>query len=166
MVGRRERAGLQSVQVLFAGCRAVFDADPIGLRGGVNHYAYVHNPMSWIDPLGLSSCVLGRNMGARARDGMANHHLIPEELIKNKEYGVVFDRLKKIGWNGDGASNGIFLPGTKDLADKIGIPGHWSNHNKYTAQVEEKLIKLAENANKLSDIQLALGVKKIQDWAK
>ncbi len=122
--------------------------------------------MSWIDPLGLSSCVLGRNMGARARDGMANHHLIPEELIKNKEYGVVFDRLKKIGWNGDGASNGIFLPGTKDLADKIGIPGHWSNHNKYTAQVEEKLIKLAENANKLSDIQLALGVKKIQDWAK
>jgi len=30
--------------------------DPIGLAGGVNLYQYAPNPLSWVDPLGLSKC--------------------------------------------------------------------------------------------------------------
>ncbi|MFP1774401.1 DNA/RNA non-specific endonuclease, partial [Lonsdalea quercina] len=49
--------------------------DPIGVLGGESNYAYVQNPICWIDPFGLAECNirygdldhLGRPTGVRAR---------------------------------------------------------------------------------------------------
>nr|WP_195757157.1 RHS repeat-associated core domain-containing protein [Pseudomonas syringae] len=139
--------------------------DPIGLSGGTNLYLHTFSPNNWIDPLGWCSTKLGNNMGAKPGDGMANHHLVPEELIKSPQFKTMFGRLKGIGWNPDGASNGIFLPGSKNLAQTTGMPGHWSNHGQYTEAVKNKLVKLNNNLGSLTDIDLALGVKNIQAWA-
>jgi RHS repeat-associated protein len=139
--------------------------DPIGLLGGDNLYGYVSSPNGWVDPLGWCSSALGRNMGARPGDGMANHHLIPEELMKAPDYRKMFGRLKMMGFNSDGASNGIFLPG-KNLVRYVALPGHWSNHGAYTSAVENKVRTLNEMAPALSDTQLILGIKKIQYWAR
>ncbi|MBS5774949.1 MAG: RHS repeat-associated core domain-containing protein [Enterobacter cloacae] len=70
--------------------------DTIGLAGGLSTYTYVDDPLGWVDPLGLSSCVLGRNMGARSGDGMANHHLIPEEMVIDLQMDFL-TRLKRTG---------------------------------------------------------------------
>ncbi|SFO31626.1 RHS repeat-associated core domain-containing protein [Pseudomonas syringae] len=139
--------------------------DPIGLSGGTNLYLHTFSPNNWIDPLGWCSTKLGNNMGAKPGDGMANHHLLPEELIKIPQFKTMFGRLKVIGWNPDGASNGIFLPSSKNLAQTTGMPGHWSNHGQYTEAVKNKLVKLNNNLGSLTDIDLALGVKNIQAWA-
>ncbi len=83
--------------------------DPIGLAGGINIYSYAANPILSIDLLGWCSTRLGQNMGHRTGDGMAKHHLIPEQLMNKPIFSSMFKRLKGIGFDGDGASNGIFL---------------------------------------------------------
>ncbi|MCG8711059.1 RHS repeat-associated core domain-containing protein [Brenneria sp. 4F2] len=37
-------------------CGRFTHSDPIGLAGGINLYQYAPNPLTWIDPLGLSKC--------------------------------------------------------------------------------------------------------------
>ncbi|MCE0853982.1 AHH domain-containing protein [Pseudomonas asiatica] len=71
---------------------------------------------------------------------MANHHLIPEEVLGNPQYARMFDRLKSMGFNGDGASNGIFLPGSKNLTQCIDLPGHWSNHGSIPQRLSLKFL--------------------------
>lgn len=39
--------------------------DPLGLAGGLQPTAYVHNPNAWIDPLGLAGCSTGTSRSAR-----------------------------------------------------------------------------------------------------
>jgi RHS repeat-associated protein len=141
--------------------------DPIGLLGGENVYSYADNPTGGADPLGWCSTTLGKNMGAKTGDGMANHHLIPEELMKDGRFAAMFQRLKSMGFNPDGAANGKFLPGSTELAKILEQPGHWSSHSNYTQAIEQRLLRLnaAFQRNALGDTQLALGIRDIQIFA-
>lgn len=60
------------------------------------------------------------------------------------------------------ASNGVFLPDDRKLATQMGLPGHWTQHPMYTADIEDQISALNQLAPNLSDTQLALGIKSIQ----
>jgi RHS repeat-associated protein len=137
--------------------------DSIGLLGGDSLYQYAPSPIGWVDPYGLSSRVLQTELGMKPNDMHAAHHVIPEEVIK--KYPAMFDKAKSFGFNPDGPSNGIELPRTKSLAKTLHLPGHWSNHVDYSLLVESDVSKLnaAFRTGRLSDMDLALGLKAIQN---
>ena len=102
--------------------------DPIGLGGGINLGSYSPNPLSWIDPWGLTKCGLSaadkRKMGPKPA-GMKDphrHHIVREMAPKNwskaergpihhaqnlaKKFGMDVNKsLKNFTWaqNGGGA---------------------------------------------------------------
>ncbi|KXK71746.1 type IV secretion protein Rhs, partial [Pseudomonas monteilii] len=59
--------------------------DPSGILGGDNLYAYAPNPISWLDPAGLSPSKLLAAAMAKAGNtvppGYAAHHLIPTNVV-------------------------------------------------------------------------------------
>ncbi|EBW0356883.1 RHS domain-containing protein, partial [Salmonella enterica] len=66
--------------------------DPISIRGGINLYQYAPNPLSWIDPLGLSTtCLKAENGYSRGkRHGMKLHPNAAQAIAdkENKPHGV------------------------------------------------------------------------------
>nr|WP_081667721.1 RHS repeat-associated core domain-containing protein [Serratia liquefaciens] len=56
--------------------------DPIGYAGALNVYAYAPNPISWVDPLGLSPrCLTSRAARREAMRQAANSRLVSHEIL-------------------------------------------------------------------------------------
>ncbi|CTT62394.1 Rhs core protein with extension [Escherichia coli] len=72
-------------------CGRFVSQDPIGLRGGLNLYQYAPNPLSWIDPLGLTNLAAAQEQ----IDAVLREHLSAIQAI---------DPKATIGYRGSAAS--------------------------------------------------------------
>ncbi|WP_257385290.1 RHS repeat-associated core domain-containing protein [Tahibacter caeni] len=97
-------------------CGRFVSQDPVGLAGGMNPYLYAPNPTQWIDPSGLCSSTLDRNLGGTVGDGKQAHHLIPEEIWGDHQ--AFFDDIG-MGGQRDKKENGLLMPASAKKAKQM-----------------------------------------------
>ncbi|MCL2894508.1 RHS repeat-associated core domain-containing protein [Brenneria tiliae] len=111
-------------------CGRFTQPDPIGLEGGLNLYAYAKNPLTWIDPLGLTPCKPTKRL-PDAEPGQYNYRGIhkghPEwdNALKGKVVpGNVNSKISPEDHNFGGVSgNSPFTSWTDDPAVARGFAG-------------------------------------------
>ncbi|WP_200873538.1 RHS repeat-associated core domain-containing protein, partial [Lonsdalea quercina] len=113
--------------------------DPIGIAGGESNYGYVHNPKTWIDPLGLTSCQLSSAMeksGVPRPADSAAHHIVGET---SKAAKPARDILNKHGIDVNGAENGVFLPNKNNSDGLSGILHNGRHPDDYLSAVNHRI---------------------------
>ncbi|EBX8630577.1 hypothetical protein IOS83_001328 [Salmonella enterica] len=94
------------------------------MAGGLNLYAYAPNPLSWIDPLGLSKrCdYLGRTPGKNSRTGR-------EVIDRMRADGKIVGTGKNTRFE---ASDGSWHPlNEADMSHKTDAVTWWNNTGRY-----------------------------------
>ncbi|MCT8354672.1 AHH domain-containing protein [Photorhabdus kayaii] len=140
--------------------------DPLNLSGGFNPYSYVHDPVNWIDSLGLSnSGILDKAMQGQVGDRLSAHHVIPVEVWKENQ--VFLDKIG-IGRQMNSASNGIHIPGSESAMKADVGKGmkvfHSSNHNNYSDEVRGKIrdIRNQYSNNSINEREARDAIRKLQ----
>ncbi|SFE66458.1 RHS repeat-associated core domain-containing protein [Paenibacillus algorifonticola] len=137
--------------------------DPIRLAGGFRLYGYVLDPNVWMDPFGLSSTKLDKQLQGRVGDKMQAHHVIPEEIWK--KYILFFNDVG-LGGRMDEAFNGIHLPDSSKTAKVKGMKVfHNGSHPLYSAIVEgriEVILSLFEEEDGINKQEARKMVRKLQ----
>lgn len=88
-------------------CGRFTQPDPVGLSGGLNLYAYVKNPLTWIDPLGLLRCGLTGNEVGDASN-------LPVIKPGSKEWKQAVDTMRN-----NGSSKPNFRVADKSTAESL-----------------------------------------------
>ena len=143
-------------------CARYISQDPIGLAGGLNFYQYVINPLTCIDPLGLTSCQLAAAMekatGISRPVNSAAHHIVPETT---KGAQKARDILKRYDIDVNGAENGVFLPNYKNTNGMPGILHNGKHPNSYIDAINERIVKAAEQGGRDSVLEELENIRNI-----
>ncbi|TBM12764.1 hypothetical protein EYY84_12835 [Hafnia alvei] len=117
--------------------------DPIGLEGGLNLYSYVKNPLTWIDPLGLTSCQLSAAMEKNGTSRPANsaaHHIVPETAKGAQPARNILNKYDLLNSH----ENGAFLPNRNNT--DLNVPGIMHN-GRHPDPYLDALNRRIENAD-------------------
>ena len=101
--------------------------DPIGLLGGFNLYQYAPNPLTWIDPLGLTKDPVYENPGHHDSRPLKNRrepfnskkNVIPENAEELFKYSLVDPDHPKTRWTKVGEGKRLFGIDSKALRQMV-----------------------------------------------
>ncbi|WP_272692237.1 RHS repeat-associated core domain-containing protein, partial [Providencia sp. PROV064] len=136
--------------------------DPIGLAGGLNLYQYAPNPLTWVDPWGLScgrdAKTLRENMikaGKIVPDFQnAAHHIIMSNS-KDVRMRWLQRKMKRLGIDINSTENGIFLPANTKVEVPVGnkLPIHSTIHtNEYKQKVFDRLKSIKDKESMIKEL--------------
>jgi RHS repeat-associated protein len=94
--------------------------DPIGLEGGLRGHGYVHDPLGWVDPLGLSGVGGGASKGVNPLNGTKYTDKVLRQM-KGKDLDHNFPSL--VDKQADAAKVKIITGGDGIERTKVELPG-------------------------------------------